>query len=178
MIRRGGMRLLPVVLATGLWLGACSTDECLDNKNSLPKAGFYASDSLASTASPTAVALDSVSVYGIGAPGDSILHDSVSGLSSTYLPFQIDADRTRFVIKYLQKQLSRHGIADTITFNYTMTPYFVSAACGVVYNYDIESVTTTHWCIDSVVCPLGVITNEDIENIKIYFRVASDEKTL
>ena len=104
-------------------LSGCSNDECLDNKNSLPLAGFYSS-----TTTPASISLDSISIYGIGAPGDSVLHDSVRGLSQSYLPFRIDEGTTRYVIRYLSGLLGRYGIADTITFEYDPVPFFVSSA--------------------------------------------------
>jgi len=174
---RKGMMTLPVGLIAGITtivfqLGGCANDECLDNKNSLPLAGFYASDSMASTLKPTAISLDSVTIYGIGAPGDSLLHDSVRGLTRSYLPFQIDKGETQYVIRYHQKELSKFDLADTITFRYDPVPFFVSSACGVIYDYRDVRIETTHWIIDSVTCPLGYIDNADIENIKIYFRVS------
>lgn len=161
------MRLLPLALGMALLAGgACSSEECLDNKNSLPLAGFYSSsDPL------QGIVLDSISIYGIGAPGDSVLHDSVRQLSQSYLPFRIDEERTTYVIRYLQKPLGDYGIADTVTFSYEIIPHFVSAACGAVYNYKLRGITTTRHIIDSVTCPSGMITNKNVENIKIYFRV-------
>lgn len=158
------------VIAGLLTLASCATSECYDNRNSLPRAGFYSSDSI-----PQAVSLDSVSIYGIGAPGDSVLHDSVRNLTETYLPFRIDQDRTQYVIKYLGGVAGFFHLGDTITFNYDIEPWFVSSACGVVYNYRIKSIETTHFAIDSVTCPLGVINNVDGENIRIYFKVGSGE---
>lgn len=158
------------VIAGLLTLASCATNECYDNKNSLPLAGFYSSEK-----TPQAVSLDSVTIYGIGAPGDSILHDSVRNLTETYLPFRIDQGQTQYVIKYLGGVAGFFRVGDTITFNYDIVPWFVSAACGAVYNYRITSIETTHFAIDSVTCPLGVIDNVDIENIKIYFKVDSEE---
>ena len=57
-----------------------------------------------------------------------------------------------------------------ITFRYDIEPYFVSSACGAVYNYKITSIETTHVAIDSVVCPSGIITNAPVENLRVYFR--------
>ena len=147
-------------------LASCSSDECLENKNSLPLAGFYSSEE-----EPTAISIDSISILGLGAPGDSVLHDSVRDLKESYLPFRIDQESTTYVIRYLQGLLGRYRIADTITFNYNIKPMFVSSACGVVYDYEITSIATTHYVIDSVVCPTGVIDNANKENLKIYFRV-------
>ena len=167
------MRRLPmasVAFAVGSVMMSCSSGECLENKNSLPLAGFYSSEPL-----PQAISLDSLSIFGIGAPGDSILHDSVRNLSQTYLPFRIDCDSTRFVIRYLQRPFGDYGISDTITFRYEIIPYFVSAACGAVYDYRMRSISTTHYLIDSVTCPDGRITNLNKENLMIYFRVATND---
>lgn len=167
--------LLPTVgpsLIGGLaLLASCSTGECLENKNSLPLAGFYTSE-----VKPQQISLDSISIYGIGAPGDSVLHDSVRNLSQSYLPFRIDQGQTKYVIQYLSGLLGRYHIADTITFNYNIVPWFVSSACGVVYNYEMTSIETTHNIIDSVICPLGTIDNANIENLKIYFKVNTSEE--
>lgn len=160
----------PGVMAAIVGMASCSSDECLDNKNSLPLAGFYNS-----AKDNEKISIDSISIYGIGAPGDSVLHDSVSGLSESYLPFRIDQGETRYVIKYLSGLLGRFGIADTITFRYDIQPWFVSSACGVVYYYNMDTIVTTHHVIDSVTCPEGKITNISSENLRIYFRVSTEE---
>lgn len=158
------------ILPALLILSACSNEECLDNKNSLPLAGFYSSGEV-----PKAISLDRVSIYGIGAPGDSVLQDSVSGLKETYLPFRIDQEETSYVIRYISGTTSSaSGLADTIRFSYDIVPWFVSDACGAVYYYKMREIITTHNIIDSVTCPDGVITNADKENIHIYFRVAEE----
>lgn len=160
----------PVVMMLVCVAAACSGDECLDNKNSLPLAGFYSSGE-----NPQAITIDSLSIFGIGAPGDSILHDSVRSLSQSYLPFRIDQGETRYVIRYLSGLLGVYRIADTITFRYDIVPWFVSSACGAVYNYKMTEIQTTHNIIDSVTCPGNEITNANIENLKIYFRVSVSE---
>ncbi len=160
------------VLAIGPMIAvavSCSNDECLENKNSLPLAGFYSSDSV-----PRQVSLDSISIYGIGAPGDSVLHDSVRGLHQSYLPFRIDQNSTRYVIQYLTGIPGFLRVKDTITFNYEIVPWFVSSACGAIYEYKMTSIETTHNFIDSVTCPGGLIDNANKENLKIYFRVSTD----
>lgn len=170
----GGMRvpvvLIPLAVGVVAGVSGCASDECLGNKNSLPLAGFYSSAPV-----PEAVTIDSLTIYGVGAPGDSLLHDSVRSLSETYLPFRIDADSTVYVIKYLQKPLGYYGVADTITFRYDIDPVFVSVACGAMYDYHIRSISHTSYIIDSVTCPTGEITNLNSENIKIYFRVSQEE---
>lgn len=149
----------------------CATSECYDNQNSLPLAGFYSSQEV-----PVAISLDSISILGIGAPGDSILQDSVRSLSQVYLPFRIDQNSTTYQIRYLGGLPGVFHMADEITFIYEIEPMFVSSACGTVYYYKMVSIDYTQAFIDSVTCPSGVITNENLENIKIYFRVSTEEE--
>ena len=148
-------------------IAGCSTSECYDNQNSLPLAGFYSS-----AEHPQTISIDSISILGLGAPGDSVLQDSVRSLSQVYLPFRIDQPSTTYVIRYLAGLPGIYRMADTIIFNYDIVPMFVSSACGTVYYYKMNSIETTHNFIDSVICPLGEITNANIENLKIFFRMA------
>lgn len=157
-------------LIFGVTVG-CSTSECYDNKNSLPLAGFYSSQDF-----PTAISLDSISIYGVGAPGDSVLVDSVRTLSEVYLPFRIDQNSTTYQIFYLGGIPGKYGMFDEITFNYEIIPMFVSSACGTVYYYKMTSIEHTDNFIDSVICPTGQITNANIENLKIYFQVNTAEE--
>lgn len=171
-IRKAVRGLAPGVMAAIMLLAGCSSDECYENKNSLPLAGFYSSDSI-----PKEISIDYVSIYGIGAPGDSVLHDSVSGLKESYLPFRIDQEQTTYVIQYLQGILGRLRVADTITFDYEIKPWFESKACGASYRYVMRNIHTTHHVIDSVTCPTGEIDNKNAVNLRIYFRVAEEEES-
>lgn len=145
-------------------------NECYDNQNSLPLAGFYSSEEF-----PKAISLDSISILGVGAPGDSILQDSVRTISQVYLPFRIDQNSTTYEIRYLAGEAGKYRISDYITFNYEILPMFVSSACGTVYYYKMTGIDYTQNFIDSVVCPTGEITNANIENLKIYMRVSLEE---
>lgn len=165
-MRKAAGAMVILILMLGALNSGCNTTECFDNQNSLPLAGFYSSAPV-----PQSITLDSISILGIGAPGDSILQDSVRGLSQVYLPFRIDQNSTTYEIRYLSGAAGLFGIYDVITFNYDIVPWFVSTACGTIYDYKITSIETTHNFIDSVTCPLGEITNANIENLKIYFRV-------
>lgn len=156
-------RLSLLAVFAALLVAACTNDECLENKNALPYAAFYTSQ-----IEPASVSLDSVTIYGIGAPGDSLLADTASNVSSIYLPFDIEADKSSFVIRY--EALKSAENADTITFTYDAKPFFVSAGCGVSYQYEIKDIATTHLLIDSVTCPAGTITNVAGTNINIYFK--------
>lgn len=154
-----------------LMSGGCSTTECFDNQNSLPLAGFYSSQKV-----PIPITLDSLSILGVNCPGDSILQDSVRTLSQVYLPFRIDQPSTSYEIRYLGGTAGLYRITDEITFDYEIIPMFTSVACGAVYYYKITNIDYTTNFIDSVTCPGGVITNANIENIRIYFRVNPEDE--
>lgn len=157
--------ILPFLTLLFALAGGCSSDECLQNKNALPLAGFYSS----SERNP-AISIDSLQVSGIGVPGDSILSPGSSAISSLYLPFRLDQDETSYEFRYIKKELAALDLKDVITFCYTREPRFVSAACGVSYVFKIQEIRHTSVFIDSVTCPAGEITNMAVENLKIYFR--------
>lgn len=149
----------------GLTIAGCSGD-CLNNKNALPYAGFYSSEE-----TPATVSVDSLRVYGIGAPGDSVLYDG-SNISSLYLPFRIDSDTTTYIFEPTTEAAQRAGITDTVRFVYDRIPRLVSEECGVSYIFRMKEIYCSKQLIDSVTCPKGEITNENIENLHIYFRVS------
>lgn len=156
--------LVGVVILSGL-AGGCSTSGCLENQNSLPLAGFY------SSSTGNSISLDSLEIGGVGAPNDSLLLASGSA-STLYMPFRSQSPRTSFYFRYTQKVFVEYGVTDTVTFSYDALPYFASEECGAMYQYRITGVTTTTNLIDSVGITDSLITNLDIERIKIYFRTA------
>lgn len=163
------IRFLSAAAVPALIAAGCSSDECADNKNSLPLAVV-----MASLPEPQEAVLDSISVFGIGAPGDSVLVDSASNVGEFYLPFRIDKGETTYVIRYLQRVIAETGTCDTISFTYDIKPMFVSSACGAVYYYEnVRMGHTTHF-IDSITCPGERITNANVPNIFIYFRMNED----
>lgn len=161
---------ITILFFVNLLIIGCNSYECSDNKNSLPLAGFYSSQPI-----PESISIDSISVWGIDSPNNSLLLDNESNIHSLYMPFKIDISQTSFVFHYNQKALRDDRYNDTIEFNYNITPYFVSAACGVIYKYELTQINHTKHVIDSVVCPYDIIDNKAIENIRIYFRTSSAE---
>ncbi|MDE6338269.1 MAG: hypothetical protein K2K97_00595 [Muribaculaceae bacterium] len=150
-------------------LTGCSTDECMQNRNALPLAGFYSD-----AQDHAKINIDSVQVCGVGAPGDSVLFNGLSRISQLYLPFRLDSDTTRYLFRYLHKELAAYDLKDTVTFIYDRTPRFVSSACGVSYVFTIKEIRNTGMLIDSVACPAGEITNMATENLEIFFRVEEE----
>lgn len=148
---------------------ACSSSGCLDNGSSIPLAGFY------SSATGAAVSLDSLRVSGLDAPADSAVVRPGAGTSSVYLPLRPAAGSTSWIISYKYKALDNPALNDTVTFVYESIPYFASAECGAMYSYRVTDLRHTSHLIDSVRMTSALITNADIESIRIYFRMAAEE---
>lgn len=157
-----------VMMATAT---SCSTTGCTDNRSSIPLAGFYDNHTGA------AIAIDSIDIGGVGAPGDSLLLASPQQATEVYLPLRSERDEAKFFIAYRQKALDYPELNDTITFGYSSIPYFASEECGAMMRYRLQSVTYTRHLLDSVsVVPAdSVITNADIENLRLYFKTSSAE---
>ena len=157
--------LTPLCVLILLGMAAGCNSDCTENQNAIPLAGFYAADSTASQ-----LTLSGLRVYGIGAPGDSVLFEGTSSASQLYLPFRVDSDNTvyEFTLTKGSGDSSRE-ISSRVSFNYTRTPKFVSRECGVSFVYGIRSIDCSGELIDSVTCPMGEITNVNIENLHIYF---------
>lgn len=144
---------------------SCSTDECEENSSALPLAGFYSSSD-----DPKPVTLQSITVFGIGAPGDSAIMRNGSA-SEVFLPFDLNSPKSDFVIRYDGLAPASGGVApaDTLRFEYGKTPWFSNIACGVSYIFDVEKISSTQHFIDSVTCPTGKIDYHKGQNIRIYF---------
>ena len=72
-----------------LVLSNCGSNGCVDNRSSIPLAQFYSYD-----AQETALSVDSISIFGIGQPTDSMLLDSavaVTQVSSVAVYTRLDA---------------------------------------------------------------------------------------
>jgi len=151
-------------------ISGCDTDGCLENQSSIPLAGFY------SASSKTNISLDSLEIGGIGAPNDSLIVSSGTNVSQAYLPFRSSESATAFYLHYEYKTLNNTALNDTLWFEYTSNPYFVSEECGAMYQYDITSVKYTTHLIDSIAITDSTITNLDIERIRIYFRTIEIEE--
>lgn len=153
-----------------LLLGSCGSDGCVENRNSIPRAQFYSYNNQA-----LALAIDSISIYGIGQPNDSMLLDSAVAVSQVYLPLRFTQDSTQYVIRYLQQSLSSPRYNDTLTFVYQAYPYFASIDCGAMYNFNIDTCRYTRNVLDSVAVILREITNVDEESVRLFYTVQSPD---
>ena len=129
-----------------LVLSNCGSNGCVDNRSSIPLAQFYSYD-----AQETALSVDSISIFGIGQPTDSMLLDSAVAVTQVYLP-----------LRFTQ---------DTLTFVYRSYPYFVSIDCGAMYNFVIDTCRYTRNILDSVSVTVPEITNKNVESIRIFYTV-------
>ena len=149
------------LMLLGLGTAACSDDSCYDNGSSLPLAKLYVGSSQQTVSGLT--------VMGIGAPGDSLLADSTS-LGEVYLPLRANVSSTAFAItRWIRIDTLTVPVCDTLTIDYEAIPYFHSAECGAMFNFDLKQVRTTHHGIDSVVALVDVVTNSPTPALNIHF---------
>ena len=86
-------KILTLISATILLLGACFTScnnsECFDNQSTIPLAGFY------SMQTKSKITVDSLTIYGVNVPGDSILLNNGS-VSSLYIPMPLSGNKVDY----------------------------------------------------------------------------------
>lgn len=146
-------------------VSSCNSSGCTDNQNSLPLAGFYSDRG-------TAITVGDIDISGVDAPGDSLLYASGTALSKVYFPLRSNAEETAYCLHYTQEGIDDAAFNDTLTFRYTSTPFFASEECGAMLRYHIRSLRYTTHVIDSVALLDSLITNVDLERIKIFFRTS------
>lgn len=155
-------------IVASLLLTACGSSGCYENRSSIPQAKFYAYNMPSQ-----AVAIDSITVYGVGQPTDSLLLDAARNVSSMYLPFRNDADTTQYVIRY--DLLPSTAYNDTLTFVYRRYPYFISGDCGVVFNYTVDEFSYTRNMLDSAALVAPEVTNKEAETVQLFYYVVSEK---
>ena len=162
------MLLSALAVVLMLPLSGCNTSGCTDNHSALPQMGFYN----AYTKAP--LTLDSLELWGVGAPGDSMLIKSGDKVQKLYFPLRYDSGYTAFCFHYDYKEqgLDNPEYNDTLRLWYTTQPYFASEECGAYYIYHITDIRYTRHIIDSIAVVDSVISNVDMERFGVYFRVS------
>lgn len=155
-----------IVVFVAILIVGCGNG-CFENRTSIPKVAFYASN-----AQERAISIDSISVYGVGQKTGAMIVDCGRRVTSLSLPFRNDADTTQYVVQYDMKALAQYGICDTLTFVYTRYPHFISADCGVTFNYRIDQFQYTTHMLDSAALMVEEVTNIDQETLRLYYYVA------
>lgn len=164
-LKTGILFMATVVTAVSAVMSGCNTTGCTDMRSSIPRADFY------DYATGKAISLDSLKIVGIGAPGDSMIVVPGEKISSVYLPLRTTADLVQWRIVYCYPSVFGDSeVADTLTFDYTPTPWFASEECGAMYRFTIHRFDYTRNLIDSVAVLDSIVTNTDLPTLNIYFR--------
>lgn len=148
-------------------LAGCGGAGCHENRSSIPQVALYASNF-----PDQPIVVDSITVYGIGQAQGALLLDCEREVSSFALPFRNDADTTTYVIHYDAKRFSSPSYNDTLTCVYHRYPYFISADCGVVFNYAMDHISYTRNILDSAALVADEVKNIEQETIRLYYYVA------
>ncbi len=143
--------------AAALTFAGCSNEGCMNNRNSIPMAGFYR------LANEESLSVSRLAIYGVGAPGDSLLLDSVRASHQVYLPLRGQLPSAQFVFK-------AGDVADTLTITYNSYPYFDGEDCGAMWRYELTSVSYQRTLIDSVLVTDPLITNVERERLMIFLK--------
>ena len=155
------------LVATLIMLIAGCDSGCFENRTSIPKATLYAYN-----IPDRAISIDSISVYGVGQQSGAMIVNCGKRISTFSLPFRNDADTTQYVIRYDKSALAQYGVCDTLTFIYTRYPHFITADCGVTFNYQIDDFRYTTYMLDSASLMVDEVTNIDEETLRLYYYVA------
>lgn len=140
-----------------MMLAACSNEGCLNNRNSIPMAGFYALNNEQS------LSVSGLAIYGIGSPGDSLLLDSTRSNHQVYLPLRGEVPSTSFVF-------ASGPITDTVTLSYNSWPYFDGEDCGAMWRYELTGIKYQRNLIDSILITDSLITNIERERLMIFLK--------
>lgn len=170
MVRRHNFSAIIFALALIAICWSCNSNGCNDNRSSIPLAGFYSSDG-------KEISLNILEIGGIGAPNDSLILTAGTNASQVYLPLRSEWDMVKYYIAYRSDELNYPQLNDTITFRYNSIPYFASEECGAMMRYHVTSIDYTTHILDSVamVPADSVITNANVENLRIYFKTSTAE---
>lgn len=159
-----------LLLGISALLSGCNSAGCNENRNAVPLAAFF------SSADDRGITLDSLQIYGIGAPADTVLSEVGTPLSQIYLPMRPTHQSVSWCFAYKWKSLDTPALYDTIAIDYTSTPFFASEECGAYYKYKIDRLDVTSHLIDSVAIVDSLVTNVDWVYLNIYFRTAEQEQ--
>lgn len=149
-------------------VASCASDGCTNTDPCVPIAQFYDSST------ESTISVDSVSIYGIGAPGDSMIV-SCSTVSSFNLPLRTSVTHTDYVIHYDQSDLNDPLLNDTISFDYVINPVFDNNECGVYFSFDITAYSCTSHLVDSIDVPYSHISNLGVTAVKLFMKTQTTD---
>lgn len=155
MWKRNYSRIRFFVCLTGLAgiLSACASMGCYEDNSVRLQVGFY------QQSSSSLVAIDSVSIWGVGS--DSLLYNNKS-LQTFELDLNPLSYETRYVIR-VQDGLFR--MQDTLTIRHQNQPWYESSDCGCVLHSSIDTCFTAETLFESVTIQERQVQSNDIQHI-------------
>jgi hypothetical protein len=147
--------ILLVVAALGL--PSCQQDELCEDLTENPlRAGFYRSTDDGSQL----LAVDSITVYGLNRPNDSIYNNQLNVLRME-LPLDPARDSSAFVLHFPEA-------TDTIWLTYERTTILVSVECGFAMHFQIQEAHYTTNFIETLEISDSQVINTADEHLKIF----------
>lgn len=147
--------LLWLLLTTAL-LPACQSKGCYEETDVYVRCTFYWDTEA------TAVAIDSLSVWGVGS--DSLLYDN-SNVSLLELELNPNATTSRFVV---QAVANNYAFLDTLTFLHTNNPWFESLDCDCMMFSTLDTCLTTGRIFKSATLPQRSVTNTKTTHVVLH----------
>lgn len=157
--------VLGLTLCAASGLLSCNTSGCTDLRSATPRADFY------SAFTDKELTVDSLTITGIGAHGDSALIIPGEKTQSVFLPMRAGKNTVSWKIEYAWKAYADENIADTLTIDYDRIEWFAGEECGAMFKYHIRNIDYTRNLIDSIAIPDSVVINVDRPTYEIYFNI-------
>lgn len=165
MIKPGTIILL-AILGLFLLVAGCETERspCLDASVNVLRAGAYrradTGTAILDSAlrAPLFIALDALS--------DTNVFVKTTGTNKFTFQLSDVSDTTRWILR----PDTAGALQDTLTFIYQRQLHFINNACGYNYYYNLRSVRSTRYAIDSVQLANAAVTSDaSVEHLKIFY---------
>ncbi|MGL4993786.1 MAG: DUF6452 family protein [Bacteroidales bacterium] len=141
----------------------CGNEGCQETISVNARCSFYKKSNNKS------FSFDSITVYGVGAPDDSLLYNRSTSQSYVKLPLKKFTEESSYVFHFQGAESEIIDKKDTVTFYYKNQSYFISEDCGTVVHHLVDSVIYTRHYIDSLIIAKQSIINLDEENLLLLF---------
>lgn len=144
-----------LLLTTILLMVSCTSDNetCREETRVVLRIGFFSSESSA------LASIDSVTIMGI--PDETLFYNNSKNINKVELPLVASGTATQFAIRFNEQW-------DTLTVLHTTNPYFVSYACGMIYNHQIDTVLIRGAVSKSLKIDAKLVNNQNVQHLQIY----------
>ncbi|HLN56430.1 MAG TPA: DUF6452 family protein [Bacteroidales bacterium] len=136
-------------------LTSCTPGSCFEKTDSLLDVTFY--DSV----TKKVITPDSLTVFGLGIDTARI-YSASRGIKKASLPLNSAADNSIFIITI-------NKITDTLSVFYSSYPHLISKECGYTFYHQIDSLFHSRNAIHSILIIKRTVTNEDEDNLHLYY---------